>query len=118
MIPIEKVQDIVAKHDNLEQELSSGKIDAKLFAKKSKEYSSLKNIVSFAREFINFDSEIKDLEQIIQDQKSGSEKVMRVHASHASTTPCDPLKEHSRMANSRPHCIRDTPLVPRGHGGG
>ena len=29
MIPIEKVQDIVAKHDNLEQELSSGKIDAK-----------------------------------------------------------------------------------------
>jgi len=31
---------------------------------------------------------------------------------------CGPLKEHSRMANSRPNCIRDTPLVPRGHGGG
>ena len=75
MIPIEKVQDIIAKYDNLEQELSSGKINAKLFANKSKEYSNLKNIINYAREFINFDSEIKDLEQIIQDQKSGSEMV-------------------------------------------
>ena len=33
MIPIEKVQDIIAKHDNLEKELSSGSIDTKLFAK-------------------------------------------------------------------------------------
>ncbi len=38
MIPIEKVQDIIAKHDNLEKELSSGKIDTKLFAKKSKRF--------------------------------------------------------------------------------
>ena len=39
MIPIEKVQDIINKHDNLEKELSAAKIDPKLFAKKSKEYS-------------------------------------------------------------------------------
>ena len=45
MIPIDKVQDIIAKHDNLEKELSSGKIDPKLFAKKSKEYSDLGNII-------------------------------------------------------------------------
>ena len=49
MIPIDKVQDIIAKHDNLEKELSSGKIDTKLFAKKSKEYSSLGNVISYAR---------------------------------------------------------------------
>ena len=35
MIPIEKVQDIIASHDNLEKELSSANVDAKLFAKKS-----------------------------------------------------------------------------------
>ena len=29
MIPIEKVQDIIAKHDNLEKELSSGRINTK-----------------------------------------------------------------------------------------
>ena len=48
MIPLEKVQDIVAKHDSLEKDLSSGKIEPKVFAQKSKEYSSLGNIISFA----------------------------------------------------------------------
>jgi len=75
MIPIEKVQDIIAKHDSLEKELSSGNIDTKLFAKKSKEYSSLGNIISYAREFVKFESEKKDLEQIIQDQDSDSEMI-------------------------------------------
>ncbi len=75
MIPIEKVRDIIVKHDNLEKELSSGNIDTKLFAKKSKEYSSLGNVISYAREFIKFEKEKKDLEQIIHDQKSDSEMV-------------------------------------------
>ena len=75
MIPIQKVQDIIAKHDNLEKELSSGSIDSKLFAKKSKEYSSLGNIISYAREFVKFESEKKDLEQIIQDKNSDSEMI-------------------------------------------
>ncbi len=75
MIPIEKVQDIIAKHDNLEKELSAGNIDSKLFAKKSKEYSSLGNIISYAREFIKFEKEKKDLEQIIQDKNSDTEMV-------------------------------------------
>ena len=38
MIPIEKVHEIVAKYNLLEKELSSGKVDPKIFAKKSKEY--------------------------------------------------------------------------------
>ena len=70
MIPIDKVQDIIAKHDNLEKELSSGKIDTKLFAKKSKEYSSLGNIISIARNYINFSKEKEDLHQIIQDKSN------------------------------------------------
>ena len=75
MIPIEKVQDIIAKHNNLEKELSSGNVNTKLFAKKSKEYSSLGNIILYAREFVKFESEKKDLEQIIQDKNSDSEMV-------------------------------------------
>ena len=63
MIPLQKVKDIITQHNNLESELSSGKIDPKLFAKKSKEYSNLGNIISIAREYLNFDNET-DLEQI------------------------------------------------------
>ena len=39
MVPISKVKDIVTKYETLEKELSSGNIDTKLYAKKSKEYS-------------------------------------------------------------------------------
>ena len=73
MIPIEKVQDIIAKHDNLEKELSSGSINTKLFAKKSKEYSNLGNIILFAREYVKFETTKKDLEQIIKDKNNDSE---------------------------------------------
>ena len=44
MVPIEKVKDIITKYDNLEKELSSGNIDKKHIAKKSKEYSKDINI--------------------------------------------------------------------------
>ena len=50
MVPINKVKDIIDKYDNLEKELSSGKTDPKLFAKKSKEYSNLGGIIKIARE--------------------------------------------------------------------
>ena len=62
MVPIDKVKDIISKHDALEKELSSGNIDPKLFAKKSKEYSNLGEIIKIAREYINFENEKKDLE--------------------------------------------------------
>ena len=75
MIPIEKVQTIIARHDELEKELSSGKIDAKLFAQKSKEYSSLGGIILIAKSYVNFDQEKKDLQQIIQDKNNDSEMI-------------------------------------------
>ena len=55
MIPIDKVKNIIERYDLLEKELSTGKFDAKLFAKKSKEYSDLKNIIKPAKEYVNFD---------------------------------------------------------------
>ena len=73
MVPIEKVKDIINKHDALEKELASGNIDPKLFAKKSKEYSSLGNIITVAKEFVNFESEKKDLLNMLQDKSNDQE---------------------------------------------
>ena len=67
MVPLDKVKDIIAKHDALEKELSSGNIESKLFAKKSKEYASLGDVITTAREYINFESEKKDLLNLLED---------------------------------------------------
>ncbi len=73
MIPLQKVKDIISKHTNLERELSSGNTDSKLFAKKSKEYSDLGDIIEIAKEYINFEKDKKDLEQILKDKDNDSE---------------------------------------------
>ena len=75
MIPREKVQDIITRHNALEKELSSGNIDPKLFAKKSKDYSNLGNIISIAKEYVKFDKEKNDLEQIVKDRNNDSEMI-------------------------------------------
>ena len=75
MIPLQKIKEIIIKHTNLEKELSSGNIDPKSFAKKSKEYSNLGTIISTAKEYLNFDNEKKDLEQIVQDKNNDLEMI-------------------------------------------
>ena len=75
MIPLQKVKDIIKKHDILEKELASGNIDPKLFAKKSKEYSNLGSIISIAKEYVNFENEKKDLEQILDDKSNDREMI-------------------------------------------
>ena len=75
MVPIEKVKDIISQYDILEKELSSGNIDPKLFAKKSKEYSRLGRIISIARQFVNFESEKKDLENMVQDKNNDQDMI-------------------------------------------
>ena len=73
MIPIQKVRDIISKHDTLEKELSSGKIDSKSFAEKSREYSNLGNIIIVAKEYLKFDQEKIGLEQILEDKNNDTE---------------------------------------------
>jgi peptide chain release factor 1 len=75
MVPLEKVKDIIAQHDSLEKELSSGNIDPKFFAKKSKEYSRLGSIILTARQFVNFENEKKDLENMLQDKTNDQEMI-------------------------------------------
>ena len=73
MVPKDKVKKIILRYDTLEKELSSGKIEPRLFAKKSKEYSNLGNIIKTARNYLNFENEKKDLNNLIQDKSNDQE---------------------------------------------
>jgi peptide chain release factor 1 len=73
MIPVKKVEDLIKNHTNLENEFSSGNIDKKLFAEKSKEYSDLNEIIREAKDCILFEKNKSDLEKIINDHSSDKE---------------------------------------------
>ncbi len=73
MIPLQKVKEIIIKYDNLEKDLSAGNVDPKIFAKKSKEYANLGNIINIAKDYINFEKQKKDLEQILDDRNNDKE---------------------------------------------
>ena len=73
MIPIKKVEQLINKHQSLEKELSSGNIDKKGFATKSKEYSSLGEIIQCAREYLNFENQKKDLDKMINERNTDKE---------------------------------------------
>ena len=55
MIPIEKVKLIISKYENLEKELASGNIDKKDIVKKSKEYSSIGEVINAAKGYVSFE---------------------------------------------------------------
>ena len=73
MIPTKKVEQLVDKHQSLEKELSSGDIDKRDFAIKSKEYSSLVTIIQCAREYLNFENQKKELDKMINEQTTDKE---------------------------------------------
>ena len=52
MIPIKSIEELINKHLILEKDLSSGNIDKKKFAEKSKEYSDLNGIIDSAKIYI------------------------------------------------------------------
>jgi len=73
MIPQKTIEELIEKHSSLEKDLSSGKIDKKLFAEKSKEYSDLNEIIDDAKKYIEFDKDIFELEKILKDEKTDNE---------------------------------------------
>jgi peptide chain release factor 1 len=75
MVPLEKIKDIITQYDSLEKELSSGSVDPKFFAKKSKEYSRLGSIILVAKNFVNFENEKKDLINMVQDKTNDQEMI-------------------------------------------
>ena len=73
MVPLDKVKNIITRHESLEKELSSEDIDPKLFAKKSKEYSSLESIITIAKNYLNFETEKTDLINLVEDKSNDKE---------------------------------------------
>tara|TARA_B100001029_G_scaffold179296_1_gene188301 strand:- start:390 stop:1463 length:1074 start_codon:yes stop_codon:yes gene_type:complete len=77
MIPLKTVEELITKHSSLEKDLSSGELDNKLFAEKSKEYSDLNEIVGNAKNYISFQNEKEELEKILNDS-SGDEELKKM----------------------------------------
>ena len=73
MIPLKRIKELINKHSLLEKDLSSGKIDKKLFAEKSKEYSDLNEVIIDAKKYLSFEKDKADLEKILNDQISDKE---------------------------------------------
>ena len=73
MIPSKKVEELIIRHKSLESELSSGNVDKKLFATKSKEYSDINEIIDQAKNYLNFAKNKKDLEKLIDDINNDKE---------------------------------------------
>ena len=73
MIPIKTVEELIIKHSKLEKDLSSGDVDKKLFAEKSKEYSDLNEIIQNAKNYVSYENERNELSKILEDSSSDDE---------------------------------------------
>ena len=73
MIPQKTIEELINKHSILEKDLSSGSIDKKKFAEKSKEYSDLNEIIDDAKKYILFENDKNELKKILEDQNSDNE---------------------------------------------
>ena len=73
MIPLKTIEEIITKHSNIEKDLSTGDLDNKLFAEKSKEYSDLNEIIGCAKDYISFETKKEDLDKILNDNSADEE---------------------------------------------
>ena len=73
MLPLEKIQNLIDRHLKLEKELSSGEIDKKKYAEISREYSNLNEIINQAKEYLSYEKDTEDLNNIINDKNSDQE---------------------------------------------
>ena len=77
MIPSKTIEELISKHSNLEKDLSSGEIDKKLFAEKSKEYANLNEIIQNAKKYISYKKDRLEIQKILED-KSSDEELIRM----------------------------------------
>jgi peptide chain release factor 1 len=73
MIPLKTIEELISKHSLLEKQLSTGEVDKKLFAEKSKEYSDLNDVIEDAKKYFSYEGEKKDLDKILDDSSSDEE---------------------------------------------
>ena len=75
MIPLKKIEELIQKHSLLEKDLSSSKIDKKLFAEKSKEYSDLNEIIKNAKKYFSYEKDRLEIQKILDDKNSDTELI-------------------------------------------
>jgi len=75
MIPEKTIEDLINKHSILEKDLSSGNIEKKFFAEKSKEYSDLNEIIESAKKYISYEKDKIEIKKIIEDQNADDELI-------------------------------------------
>ena len=66
MIPLKTIEELIAKHSSIEKDLSTGNLDNKLFAEKSKEYSNLNEIIGNAKNYISFQNHLLDRDYTVR----------------------------------------------------
>ena len=75
MIPLKKIEELIQKHSLLEKDLSSGKIEKKLFAEKSKEYADLNEIIRDAKKYFSYEKDRLEIQKILDDKNSDTELI-------------------------------------------
>ena len=73
MIPLKTVEELIIRHSSIEKDLSTGGLDNKLFAEKSKEYSDLNEIVDDAKKYFLYSESKQELQKILDDKNSDEE---------------------------------------------
>ena len=73
MIPIKTIEELIDKHASLEKDLSSGQIEKKLFAEKSKEYSDLNEIILDAKKYLSFEKDKIEIQKILDEKSTDNE---------------------------------------------
>ena len=73
MLPQKKIQNLIDRHIKLEKQLSSGEVDKNKFAEISKEYSDLNDIIKNAKEYLSYQNDTEELNNIINDENSDTE---------------------------------------------
>ena len=73
MIPTKTIEELIFKHSTLEIDLSSGNLDKKLFAEKSKEYSDVSEVIVSAKKYLSYEKDKKELENILDDSSADEE---------------------------------------------
>tara|TARA_B100000282_G_scaffold42930_1_gene26776 strand:+ start:2329 stop:2772 length:444 start_codon:yes stop_codon:yes gene_type:complete len=75
MIPLKTIEELIKRHSLLEKDLSSGKIDKKVFAEKSKEYADLNDIIKDAKKYFSYEKEKSEIQKILDDKNSDIELI-------------------------------------------
>ena len=73
MIQAKTIEELILKHSTLEKDLSSGDLDKKLFAEKSKEYSDVSEVIASAKKYLSYEKDKKELENILDDNSVDEE---------------------------------------------